>query len=76
MSSSPVSSTSAETFGTSPRPLRRLSLELFAIIALKIAALTLIWWVVFAPQPKPDTSAEAIAQRLAPTSHATPEGRP
>ena len=76
MSSSPVSSMSAETFGTSPQPLRRLSLELLAIIALKIVALTLIWWVVFAPQPKPDTSAEAIAQRLAPTSHATPEGRP
>ena len=58
------------------RPLRRLSFELLAIIALKVAALLLIWWVVFAPQPKPDTSAEAIAQRLAPTSHATPETRP
>ncbi|EIL93426.1 MULTISPECIES: cytochrome oxidase putative small subunit CydP [Rhodanobacter] len=76
MSSSPVSSMSAETFGTSPQPLRRLSLELLAIIALKIAALTLIWWVVFAPQPKPDTSAEAIARRLAPAPQAAAETRP
>lgn len=58
------------------RPLRRLTFELFVIIALKIALLTLIWWVVFAPQPKPDTSAEAIAQRLAPSTHAAPEARP
>jgi hypothetical protein len=61
---------------TPARPLRRLTLELFGVIALKIALLTLIWWVVFAPQPKPDTSAEAIAQRLAPTVHAAPEARP
>lgn len=58
------------------RPLRRLAVELFGIIALKIAALTLIWWVVFAPQPKPDVSPDAIAQRLAPTAHAPPEAQP
>ncbi|MHB1057368.1 MAG: cytochrome oxidase putative small subunit CydP [Rhodanobacter sp.] len=76
MSSSPVSSASAEAFGGPQRPLRRLGFELFAIVALKIAALLLIWWAVFAPQPKPDTSAEAVAQRLAPSSHAAPEARP
>ncbi len=58
------------------RPLRRLTLELFGVIAIKIAALTLIWWVVFAPQPKPDVSASAIARRLAPTSHAALEAHP
>ncbi|MBQ4855408.1 hypothetical protein IMW82_12085 [Rhodanobacter sp. B2A1Ga4] len=76
MSSSPVSSTSAGTFDKPPRPLRRLTLELFGIVALKIAALTLIWWVVFAPQPKPDVSPAAIAQRLAPTAHAPSETQP
>ncbi len=58
------------------RPLRRLTLELFGIIALKIALLTLIWWVVFAPQPKPDVSPAAISQLLAPTPHASPEAHP
>ena len=76
MSSPTVARTPAENFGVSSRPLRRLSFELFAIIALKITALALIWWVVFAPQPKPDVSPEAIAHRLAPTSSAPPEGHP
>lgn len=58
------------------RPLRRLTLELFGLIALKIVALALIWWVVFAPQPKPDVSPVAISQLLAPTSHDPPEGQP
>jgi hypothetical protein len=76
MSSSAVSSASPASFSAPQRPLRRLTFELFAIIALKIAVLTLIWWLVFAPQPKPDVSADAIAQRLAPTSHASMEARP
>jgi hypothetical protein len=71
-----AASTTLKGIPAPQRPLRRLTLELFGVIALKIAALTLIWWVVFAPQPKPDVSASAIAQRLAPTSHATPEARP
>lgn len=58
------------------RPLRRLTLELFGVVALKIALLTLIWWVAFAPQPKPDTSPEAIAQRLAPSSQTPSAGHP
>jgi hypothetical protein len=75
MSRSAVSSTSSEYLDSPPRPLRRLTLELFGVIALKIAALTLIWWVVFAPQPKPDVSPAAIADRLAP-AHTPPEARP
>ncbi|RCS29709.1 hypothetical protein DEO45_11220 [Rhodanobacter denitrificans] len=76
MSSPAVSSVPPEGLRTPPRPLRRLTLELFGIVALKIAALALIWWVVFAPQPKPDASPGAIAQRLAPTVHAPPEAQP
>ncbi|MFI4959550.1 MAG: cytochrome oxidase putative small subunit CydP, partial [Lysobacterales bacterium] len=58
-----------------PRPLRRLTLELFGLIALKIVLLMLIWWLVFAPQPKPDVSPAAIADRLAP-AHTPPEVHP
>ncbi len=76
MSSSAVSGTSTESSGAPQRPLRRLTLELFGIIALKVTVLMLIWWLVFAPQPKPDVSAAAIAQRLAPHSLVTPETRP
>ncbi len=76
MSSSAAPIAPTEKTGMPQRPLRRLTLELFAIIALKIALLTLIWWLVFAPQPKPDVSPGAIAQRLAPASHAPAEARP
>ncbi|MEO8997712.1 MAG: cytochrome oxidase putative small subunit CydP [Rhodanobacter sp.] len=77
MSGSTDSLSSPEQTHASPRPLRRLTLELFGVIALKIVLLTLIWWVVFAPQPKPDVSPAAIAGRLAPaTPHAPPEIRP
>ncbi len=56
------------------RPLRRLTVDLFVVIALKIALLLLIWWVLFAPQPRPDVSPAAISAHLAPapnTSTAT-----
>jgi len=79
MSRSAVTNAPSRTFSAPRRPrrpLRRLTLELFGVIALKVVALTLIWWVVFAPQPKPDVSAGAIADRLAPSAHATPEARP
>lgn len=76
MSGPDISSAPPETPAPPPRPLRRLTLELFSIIALKIAALTLIWWVVFAPQAKPDTSPGAMAQRLAPAVPAPPEAHP
>ncbi|WP_426690222.1 cytochrome oxidase putative small subunit CydP [Rhodanobacter ginsengiterrae] len=76
MSRSAVSSAPPERLKTQPRPLRRLTLELFGVVALKIAALTLIWWVVFVPQPKPDVSPGAIAQRLAPAVPAPTEAHP
>jgi hypothetical protein len=75
MSRSAVSSAPPESIDTPPRPLRRLTFELFGVVALKIAALVLIWWVVFAPQPKPDVSPAAIADRLAP-AHTSPETHP
>lgn len=73
MSSSAVRRTPTESIST---PLRRLMLELFVVIALKIALLLLIWWLLFAPQPKPDVSPAAITQLLAPTSNAPAEARP
>jgi len=76
MPCSPASDTPLASLPMSARPLRRLTFELFGVIALKIALLTLIWWVVFAPQPKPDTSPAAIAHRLAPASQPPPAGHP
>jgi hypothetical protein len=76
MPSSAVSGSSPENFSIPPRPLRRLTLELFGIIALKLALLMLIWWVAFAPHPKPDVSPAAVADRLAPASPASPENHP
>jgi hypothetical protein len=76
MPSSAVSSASTEQLNASRRPLRRLTLELLGVIALKIVLLTLIWWVAFAPHPKPDVSADAIAHRLAPTSQTPTAGHP
>lgn len=75
MSSPTATDAPPEGFSAARRPLRRLTLELFGIVALKIAALTLIWWVAFAPQPKPDASPGAVAQRLAPAA-APPEAKP
>lgn len=57
------------------RPLRRLTVELALVILAKLAFLMLIWWLIFAPHPKPDASADAIARRLAPSS-AQPEMNP
>ncbi len=76
MPSSAVSGFSPANFSTPSRPLRRLTLELFGIIALKLALLMLIWWVAFAPHVRPDASPAAIADRLAPASRALPEHRP
>jgi len=76
MSSSVVCHPQADDSGSARRPLHRLTFELCAIVALKIVLLTLIWWLLFAPHPKPDASPAAIAQRLAPSSHAPAEGRP
>ncbi|MGP1665316.1 MAG: cytochrome oxidase putative small subunit CydP [Rhodanobacter sp.] len=76
MSSRTIIATPTKDLSQPPRPLRRLTFELFAIITLKITVLLLLWWLVFAPQPKPDTSAGAMAQRFAPSSHVTPEAQP
>ena len=76
MSSSAVTHPPTETVSAPPRPLRRLTFELFGIIALKIVLLTLIWWWLFAAQPKPDTSPDAIAHLLAPTSQTPSSGHP
>jgi hypothetical protein len=76
MSRSAVSNAQLECFSAPRRPLRRLTLELFGIIALKIVAPTLIWRAAFAPQPKPNVGSHVIAQQLAPTSHGPPEAQP
>ena len=66
------------TFTTSlaRRPLRRLTVELALVIAAKLAFLMLIWWLIFAPHPKPDVSADAIARQLAPSAQAPPQAQP
>lgn len=61
---------------SSLQPLHLLTLELFVVTALKIALLSLIWWLLFAPHPKPDTSPVAIARRLAPAAPTPPAGHP
>jgi hypothetical protein len=77
MPSSTSSSTPLDRVPAPARPLRRLTLELFVVIAVKIALLVLLWWLLFAPQPKPDVSAAAISRLLAPTApDAPPEARP
>lgn len=54
--------------GIPARPLRRLSVELFALVLAKIALLALLWWIAFAPHPKPDSSPAAIERLLAPAA--------
>jgi hypothetical protein len=46
----------------------RLTLELIAVVIVKIAALGLLWWVAFAPYPKPARGRDAIERLLAPNS--------
>lgn len=68
MPHSTSSGTPLDRTPASARPLRRLTLELFVVIALKIALLVLLWWLLFAPQPKPDVSPAAISRLLAPAA--------
>jgi hypothetical protein len=56
-------------------PLQRLTLELAVVAMAKIAFLTLIWWLIFSPHPKPDASAAAIAHRFAPIATHLPKVR-
>lgn len=76
MSSSLDASTPSGRVSAATRPLRRLTLELFVIIALKVALLALLWWLLFARQPTPDTSPAAISRVLAPGAASTGEVRP
>ncbi|MFC5524551.1 cytochrome oxidase putative small subunit CydP [Rhodanobacter ginsengisoli] len=76
MPSSAVYVSSPANSSTPSRPLRRLTLELFGLIALKLELLMLIWWVAFAPHARPDVSPAMVADRLAPASPALPEHRP
>lgn len=56
------------------RPLRRLALELVLLVIVKIAVLTLIWWVAIAPHPRPDASPQAIEHLLAPATSSSSHG--
>ena len=60
----------------SARPLRRLSVELFVLVMAKIALLALLWWIAFAPHPKPDSSPAAIERLLAPAATPAQGARP
>ncbi len=76
MPHSTSSSTPLDRAPAPARPLRRLTLELFIVIALKIALLALLWWLLFAPQSKPDVSPAAISRLLAPGAPAAPAEQP
>jgi len=62
--------------GLPARPLRRLSVELIVLIMAKIALLALLWWIAFAPHPKPDSSPAAIERLLAPAAMPAQGARP
>ena len=76
MPSSAVTHPPTENVSTPRRPLRRLTFELLGVVALKIMLLMLIWWLLFAPHAKPDTSPQAIAHLLAPTPSNPSAGHP
>ena len=43
---------------------RRLSRELAGLIALKLVALALLWWLFFSPAHRPVVDADAAGRRL------------
>lgn len=43
---------------------RRFGLEFGLIVLVKVALLILLWYVLFAPQPRPDTSPAAVERHL------------
>jgi type II secretory pathway component PulM len=47
-----------------PRWRRRLRREMAALIALKLAALALLWWLFFSPAHRTVVDADAAGQRL------------
>ena len=42
----------------------RFGIEFALIVVIKIALLVVIWYVLFAPQPRPDTSPAAVERHL------------
>ena len=42
----------------------RFGIEFALIVLVKIALLVVIWYLLFAPQPRPDTSPAAVARHL------------
>jgi len=51
---------------------RRLSLELTGLIALKLVALALLWWLFFSPAHRTTVDADAAGRRLGMTQAAAP----
>jgi hypothetical protein len=43
---------------------RRFGAEFALIVLAKLVLLGLLWWLCFAPQPRPDTSPGAIERHL------------
>jgi hypothetical protein len=51
---------------------RRLSRELTGLIALKLVALALLWWLFFSPAHRTTVDADAAGRRLGMTQAAAP----
>jgi len=51
---------------------RRLSRELTGLIALKLVALALLWWLFFSPAHRTTVDADAAGRRLGVTQAAAP----
>jgi len=52
---------------------RRLSGELVVLVAIKLAALALLWWLFFSPTHRTDVDPEAASRRLGVTDVRTPD---
>ncbi len=54
---------------------RRFGLEFALIIVGKLALLGVLWWLCFAPQPRPDTSPGALESHLLTPAAEVPHDR-
>jgi hypothetical protein len=52
---------------------RRLSGELVVLVAIKFAALALLWWLFFSPAHRTNVDPEAASRRLGVTDVRTPD---
>ena len=52
---------------------RRLSRELAGLIALKLVALALLWWLFFSPTHRTRVDADSTSQRLGVTETSRPD---